>query len=92
MRVESQRVIIVKPVDVHFSQVHLIVGVDGGGGEEVACTWRNLVWKQGVDLIQMKKKAALGTNKKSYVNIYIDIKADFSKCMPLVLLRFLNAF
>lgn len=43
IRVQGQSVIIVKAVDVHFGQTHLIVGIDGGGVEEVAGTWRNQV-------------------------------------------------
>lgn len=39
--VQGQRVIVVKAVDVHFGQAHLVVGVDGGGVEEVAGAWRN---------------------------------------------------
>lgn len=39
IRVQSQRVVIVKAVDVHFGQVDLIVRVDGGGVEEVTRTW-----------------------------------------------------
>lgn len=44
--VKSQRVVVVKTVDVHFSQVHLVVGVDGGRVEEVTCPWWNQVWEQ----------------------------------------------
>lgn len=39
--VQGQGVIVVKAVDVHFGQAHLVVGVDGGGVEEVAGAWRN---------------------------------------------------
>lgn len=44
--VQGQSVIVVKAVDVHFGQTHLVVGVDGGGVEEVAGAWRNQVWQQ----------------------------------------------
>lgn len=43
IRVQGQSVIVVKAVDVHFGQAHLVVGVDGGGVEEVARAWRNQV-------------------------------------------------
>lgn len=41
--VQGQSVVVVKAVDVHFGQTHLVVGVDGGGVEEVAGAWRNQV-------------------------------------------------
>lgn len=41
--VQGQSVIVVKAVDVHFGQTHLVVGVDSGGVEEVAGAWRNQV-------------------------------------------------
>lgn len=41
VRVQGQGVVVVKAVDVHLFQTHLVVGVDGGGVEEVARTRRN---------------------------------------------------
>ena len=38
VRVQGQRVVVVEAVDVHLGQAHLVVGVDGGGVEEVART------------------------------------------------------
>lgn len=46
IRVQSQRVVIVEAVDVHFSQVDLVVGEDGGGVEKVTSTGWNQVWEQ----------------------------------------------
>lgn len=45
--VEGQCVIIIKTVDIHLIQVHLIVGIDGGGIEEVAHSRRNQIWEKG---------------------------------------------
>lgn len=39
--VQGQGVIVVEAIDVHLGQAHLVVGVDGGGVEEVAGAWRN---------------------------------------------------
>lgn len=39
--VQSQSVVVVKAVDVHLGQTHLVVGVNSGGVEEVARAWRN---------------------------------------------------
>lgn len=41
IRVQGKSVIVVKAIDVHFGQTNLVVGVDGGGVEEVAGAWRN---------------------------------------------------
>lgn len=46
IRVQGQSVVVVEAVDVHFSQTHLVVGVDGGGVKEVARAGRNQVWQQ----------------------------------------------
>lgn len=43
IRVQSQRVVVVKAVDVHFGQVDLIVSVDGVGVEGVTGTGWNQV-------------------------------------------------
>lgn len=45
--VKRERVIIVKAVDVHLLQIHLIVGVDGGGVQETAHSWRDQIWNEG---------------------------------------------
>lgn len=46
VRVQCQRVVVVKAVDVHFSQVDLIVGIDGRGVEGVTSTWWDQVWSR----------------------------------------------
>lgn len=49
--VQGQSVIVVEAVDVHFGQTNLVVGVDGGGVEEVAGAWRNQFWQQMGNLV-----------------------------------------
>lgn len=44
--VQRQRVVIVKAVDVHFSQADLVVSVDGGGVEEVTRARWDQVWSR----------------------------------------------
>lgn len=43
VRVKGKRVVVVKTVDVHFRHVDLVVGVDGGGVEEVTRARRDQV-------------------------------------------------
>lgn len=45
IRVQGQSVVVVKAVDVHLGQTHLVVGVNSGGVEEVAGAWRNQFWQ-----------------------------------------------
>lgn len=52
IRVQGQSVVVVKAVDVHLGQTHLVVGVNSGGVEEVAGARRNQFWQQ---MLSMKK-------------------------------------
>lgn len=65
VRVQGQRVVVVKAVDVHFSQVDLIVGIDGWGVERVASTGWDQVWTQGKPSVKWSRYNSQTVTKRN---------------------------